>query len=123
MKQSKSSKELYEEASKLEALVNDLRKEAHEKHLAELLEKPIEERIIYAAYASCDCGAGLAYDPASPEGHRGSWDCSDILLGVAKPKGHAESKKHSAPLPFAFYEVKSERQPSANGSTTRPQTT
>lgn len=48
----------------------------------------------------------------------GAWHCSAILRGLA-----ARGSSHSAAMPFAFYEVKSEGQPSANGATTRdPQT-
>ena len=44
------------------------------------------------------------------------WDCSAILLDMADA-----NVKHEARLPFVFYEVKSERQPSAGGATTRLQ--
>lgn len=68
--------------------------------------------LIFAAFSRCPCGAGLAY----PEGigPHGSWDCSAILMGTASKEEHTDR------LPFTFYEVKSERQPSANGATTRP---
>ncbi len=72
-----------------------------------------EEELRYAATARCSCGAGFAY-PVNI-GPMGSWECSNILLGKAIP--HTE---HSSPMPFAFYEVKSEDQASANGQTTRP---
>jgi hypothetical protein len=75
--------------------------------------------LVFAAASRCPCGAGLAYP--KNVGMHGSWDCSDILRGLAKPKGHPESKQHSAAMPFIFWEVKSEGQPSANGATTRPQ--
>lgn len=71
--------------------------------------------MIYSATARCPCGAGLAYESGAD-----SWDCSDILTGRAIPSGQPGSKKHTVRLPFAFYEVKSENQPSANGATTRP---
>jgi hypothetical protein len=71
--------------------------------------------LTYAAYKRCPCGAGLAY-------RRGDdcWDCSAILLGEAIPSGQPGSVQHTGRLPFTFYEIKSEKQPSANGSTTRP---
>jgi hypothetical protein len=76
-------------------------------------------RLIYAAYSRCPCGAGLAHrEGVGPDGY---WDCSDILLGKAVPKGEPGSVQHTAQLPFVFYEVKSENQPSANGATTRPE--
>lgn len=76
-----------------------------------------ESDLIYAAAARCECGAGLAYVSGSEDR---CWDCSDILLGQAIPSGQPGAKKHTAKLPFVFYEIKSERQPSAGGMTTRP---
>lgn len=70
--------------------------------------------LIYAADSRCPCGAGLAYP--RHVGPRGYWDCADILTGRAVPG----EKEHTAKLPFTFYEVKSEQQPSASGRTTRP---
>ncbi len=77
--------------------------------------------LVYAAYARCPCGAGLAYEPAGESGKPiiGYWDCSAILLGKAVPSGQPGSVQHTAQLPFAFYEIKSEHQPSAEGATTR----
>lgn len=74
--------------------------------------------ILFAATARCNCGAGFAYPHGI--GPRGQWECSEILLGKAIPSNQPDSKEHSAPLPFQFYEVKSEGQPSAAGQTTRP---
>ncbi len=74
------------------------------------------DELIFSATSRCVCGAGRAYPKNI--GLRGSWDCSDILLGRA-PIGEG-GKQHDAPLPFMFYEIKSETQPSANGLTTRP---
>lgn len=88
-----------------------------------------EDDLVYAAGARCECGAGLAYIPwdklqAMGLDHRdpehNCWDCSDILLGRAIPAEQPDAKKHSGKYPFAFYEIKSENQPSANGTTTRP---
>lgn len=79
---------------------------------------PVEDQeLVYAAFNRCPCGAGLAYDPR--EGVGGSWDCSDILTGRAIPMDQPGWVTHTARLPFVFYEIKSERQPSANGATTR----
>lgn len=72
-----------------------------------------DEELVYAARARCPCGAGLAYP--QDIGMHGAWDCSDILTGRAK----AERGAHTTPLPFMFYEIKSEDQPSAQGATTR----
>lgn len=74
-----------------------------------------DDDLVYSATAVCECGHGLAYPKDCGPGHY--WDCSAILKGVAYP-----DLKHTAKLPFAFYDVKSENQPSANGATTRPTT-
>lgn len=75
---------------------------------------PLEERdLVYAAFARCKCGAGLAYHKAA--GMWGSWHCATDLLRDPWTENH----KHTA-FPFSYYEIKSEAQPSANGATTRP---
>lgn len=76
------------------------------------------DELVFAATSRCPCGAGLAHPKNT--GPHGYWDCSAILLGTAAPVGSPEAKRHTAQLPFTFYEIKSENQPSANGSTTRP---
>ncbi len=116
------SAETYARADELEAEVKKLRAQGNEERLAELRAKPLLERLTFAATSRCPCGAGLAYDPASPEGMHGAWDCSAILLGTAIPSGQPGAVQHTARLPFIFYEVKSENQPSAEGRTTRPPT-
>lgn len=85
-------------------------------------ERPLKERLTFAASSRCVCGHGFAYDPTgevrsdkdSPFKMVSQWECSAILLGIADPK-----IEHSGPMPFAFWEVKSENQPSAYGRTTR----
>jgi hypothetical protein len=72
-------------------------------------------RLVYSATARCPCGLGLAYDADNTDPFKGAWDCSGILEHRANSE-----VKHTAALPFIFYEVKSEGQPSANGQTTRP---
>jgi hypothetical protein len=77
--------------------------------------------LVYAATARCPCGAGMAYirDRDKRAAATGNcWDCSAILLDTART-----DVKHEARLPFAFYEIKPEFQPSANGQTTRPSQT
>jgi hypothetical protein len=54
----------------------------------------------YAESAKCDCGARLARDDANQR-----WDCSDILLGIAIPKGRKNSKPHSGVFSYAFYKI------------------
>jgi hypothetical protein len=78
-----------------------------------------DKQLRYAATARCECGAGLAYPKDEPLDLRGAWDCSAILTGRAVPSGQPGSKVHIEPLPFMFYEIKSEDQPSARGATTR----
>jgi hypothetical protein len=70
--------------------------------------------LVYAAYARCRCGAGLAYSKFDPRRHSGAWDCSAVLLGTVN-----EGERHDKPLPFAGGEITSELQPSAQGATTR----
>lgn len=113
---------LRQRASALQAEAQALFLEAEELATAEILALPLPEQLIYAATARCMCGAGLAYNRATA-GVRGSWKCSATLLyDTAAPERQAETKAaaHTNPLPFAFYEVKSENQPSAGGATTRP---
>jgi len=117
----------YAEAARLDAQAQKLREEAGTLRLDALKEKPLAERLVYAAVSRCPCGAGLAYDPAGEVGgedgpfHKpNAWDCSAILLGTAIPKGQPGAVQHTGVLPFAFYEIKSENQPSARGATTRP---
>lgn len=75
----------------------------------------MSDNLIYAASSRCACGAGLAYRKGMDY-----WDCSAILTGTAVPSGEPGSVQHIGKLPFVFYEVLSENQPSANGATTRP---
>ncbi len=116
-----SIKELELEAKNHEEKAKELRKEASDLRHAELKAKDIKDRLVYAAHSRCPCGAGLAYDPCFEDENSvfvgplsGYWDCSAILLGSPN-----EDVKHTGKLPFAFYEVLSEQQPSANGATTR----
>lgn len=76
-----------------------------------------DDMLTYASHARCDCGAGLAYPNGI--GIRGCWSCSDLLTG-RKTRDWTLNEKHVPELPFMFYEIKSENQPSANGATTRP---
>jgi len=77
--------------------------------------------LVYAAHSRCPCGAGLAHVLNPVQGtEEWAWDCSAILTGTAIPTGEQGTVQHTARLPFAFYEVKSENQPSAGGATTRP---
>lgn len=81
------------------------------------------KHMTFAATARCQCGAGLAYDSTcvmEPFRIPSYWDCSAILLGDAIPTGQPGAVPHTDKLPFAFYWIKSENQPSAHGATTRP---
>lgn len=77
--------------------------------------KTVPEDLKYSATSRCCCGAGLAF--VMDMNIHGHWDCSAILLGVA-----SSGAKHTAQMPFAYYNIKCEGQPSANGATTRPTT-
>jgi hypothetical protein len=71
-----------------------------------------DSELIYAATSRCKkCGAGLAYPKDCDPFHQ--WTCSGVLKGIGTDSGHEA-------FPFAFYEIKSEGQLSANGATTRP---
>lgn len=70
----------------------------------------------WAASARCRCGAGYAYPKFLHDPH-GHWFCSATLLGTA-PVG----TEHDCAKPFAFWDIKSDQQPSAGGATTRPRT-
>lgn len=72
-----------------------------------------DDDLCYAAGARCHCGAGLAYPRECGGFHQ--WDCSAVLKGT-----HDKSKNPHEVYPFAFYSIKSEGQPSAQGHTTRP---
>lgn len=72
-----------------------------------------EDELIYAAHARCDhCDAGLAYPKDCGVHHE--WSCSKVLTEKV------DDRDMHPNYPFAFYEIKSENQPSAHGSTTRP---
>ena len=118
---------LSDAADTLEQQTKALRAEASAVRTAELKAKPVADRIVYAARSRCACGAGMAYDPTAEDAepvfvdtyagywYAGYWDCSAIILGTQD-----DSLTHTAKLPFAFYNLKSEGQASANGDTTRP---
>lgn len=78
-----------------------------------------DNKLRYAAFERCACGAGMAYPKGEPLTEINSWECSDILTGRALAKDLECKNIHTGQMPFAFYEVKSEDQPSANGATTR----
>lgn len=75
-----------------------------------------DDELIYSAGARCKCGAGLAYMKDCPDPLRHQWSCSDVLKGKIRKFTMEEHPSY----PFAFYEIKSEDQPSAQGHTTRP---
>lgn len=83
--------------------------------LVDAPDRPITaDDLNWAATARCRCGAGYAYPEWLHDTH-GHWFCSASLLGTA-PVG----SEHDCAKPFAFWSIKSAKQPSANGQTTRP---
>lgn len=106
----KRSQDLQEESLRLGRQALGLRQK-------ELEGQPIAQRLVYAATSRCLCGAGLAYDPVGPSGSpaTGYWDCANILCDTAD-----RNVKHEQQMPFMFWSIKSEKQPSAYGQTTRP---
>lgn len=118
---------LDEQADALEAKAKALRDRAAELQDAATAARPIFDRMIYSAAARCACGAGLAYDPAEkgdgPFKGPSAWKCGDIIrfdILSAEEQVAVKAATHDRGFPFAFYEIKSENQPSANGQTTRP---
>ncbi len=122
----KTKEQLNQEISDLKKQLEPLEKELRSIYEAEgedveakikrcnmLQDKFSPDELRYAATSRCLCGAGFAYPKNSSP--RGSWYCSAILTGKAE-----RGSSHDSSLPFAFYEIKSEDQPSANGQTTRP---
>lgn len=87
--------------------------------IGQLMKRYTDEELRYSATSRCDCGAGLAYPKGKPFIEINCWDCSDILTGRALLKDPECKNIHAGQLPFAFYEIKSEDQPSAMGKTTR----
>lgn len=101
-------------------------------HAHELTEDAADPKaLLYSASSRCACGAGLAYIVSrrarQAAGWSDAWVCSKVLLGEvetrpAGSKGGFESRGVDANgqehvlLPWAFYEIKSER----DGLTTRP---
>ena len=111
-------KELESKKKPLELELRELYKKSEEEIKAKIVrctqlkDRFNADELIFAAYNRCACGAGMAYPKGI--GIHGHWDCSAILLGEADVR-----VQHTGQLPFVFYEIKSEEQPSANGSTTR----
>lgn len=103
-KQERLNKILTEESEAIDERVNKTRA---------MQDKFALDELLFASHERCECGAGFAYPKGM--GMWGSWNCSAILLGKAE-----RGTTHSPAMPFSFYEVKSENQPSANGATTRP---
>jgi hypothetical protein len=111
-----------DQATALENQAKELKEQAFEDRRLRDCARDDKDRLIFAATWRCPCGHGMAYDPAGKLGGntRGpfkmpsQWECSAILLGEAD-----KNLIHNAPHPFAFYEAKSEDQPSAGGMTTR----
>lgn len=82
---------------------------------ADMPDRPVTTAdLVFAATARCKCGAGFCY-PNFTRNQRGQWVCSAILLGTA-----AAGSEHDQAKAFAFWDIKSDQQPSANGATTRP---
>lgn len=116
---------MIELAERLTSEADALRKRAIELRDTRDNARPLLERLVFAADARCNCGAGMAYDPtgevtradSTPFRAPSAWDCSRLLLNAPRDLGVPEGHDH---LPFAFWQIKSEYQPSANGRTTRP---
>ena len=112
-----TAQQLYELADAKQEEADNLKRIAREQYRKELEQTPLLERLVFAAFSRCICGCGMAYDPAGESGKpiHGFFECSAKLLGFAD-----YSIPHSEQLPFTMYSVLTERQPRANGATTRP---
>jgi hypothetical protein len=116
----------HDEEEAVLAQADAIKKSRSEKYLREA--KEIKERVEsgtppftddelrYAATARCKCDAGFAYPEKS--GPHGMWVCS-ALLKSGERSAEAQAH-HDAAMPFMFWSVKDEGQPSAGGRTTRP---
>lgn len=114
------------------AVKYQIRNKYHElcNKMALWLNRPFKDKHLkYAASGRCRCGAGLAYPKGLPyakglDQKFNYWDCSAILTGKIEPEKINEKDSDDNYLhpryPFAFYDIKSEDQPSAFGATTRP---
>lgn len=121
MKEIRELEEQLESKKKMLAHIYQKEHEDIEKRCQQVFsgyDKFTAEELIFSASSRCPCGAGLAYPKGS--GPKGFWDCADLLMDNFIKKGEPGSKEHTDRLPFMFYEIKSEGQPSANGTTTRP---
>jgi len=111
-------KKAIEDRKKAEDIISQYHQESNERFDERYQEfekgtKPFtDDELRYAAYNRCPCGHGLAYPKNCRLNH--FWDCSAILKGIADTK-----VQHTGKLPFMFYSIKSEDQPSARGATTR----
>lgn len=112
-----TAQQLYELADAKQEEADNLKRIARDQYQKELEQTPLFERLVFAAFSRCECGCGMAYDPAGESGKpiHGYFECSAKLLGFAD-----YSAKHTDQLPFTMYSVLTERQPRANGATTRP---
>lgn len=94
----------------IDSKIKALREELHSKLRAFNAAHPaFSDGLVYSARARCRCGRGLCYKE-----HDGAdaWECEAVVVDGANPHEHEA-------FPFAFYDIKSETQPSAMGETTR----
>lgn len=98
-------KQAVEDQEAAQEIINQYFKEMREqfKERLESGEPFDDDELLYSRRSLCPCGHGLAYPKNCGPSHY--WDCSAILKGIAEPG----KDKHTAQLPFAFYNVKGER--------------
>ncbi len=72
--------------------------------------------LLFSATARCKCGAGLCY--RERDRRADAWECAAGMAALMRGDTACPFAEHQA-FPFAFYEIKSENQPSACGQTTR----
>jgi len=78
--------------------------------------KYTDSQLIYSATSRCRCGAGKAHPRETNP--LGNWECSDLLTGRAELDPD-RLDQHTGAMPYTFYEVLSEDNPSAMGKNTR----
>lgn len=77
-----------------------------------------DDELEYSARTRCPCGSGLA--SLRRASFHSSWRCAAIVTGRAPARDVDPFNGKHTDAPFMFHEIKSERQPSAAGATTRP---
>jgi hypothetical protein len=101
--------------------------EGEERNLINGRQTKFKDGLIFAANARCkECNSGLCYVERQEfetgswlEESKGSWICLETYLASVAKRADFVFKEHQS-LPFVFWSISSEIQPSSTGNTTRP---